>query len=35
LIITKFESGKHPYAQLLPEELALIKEWINSGAVEK
>lgn len=35
LIITKFESGKHPYAQLLPEELALIKVWINSGAVEK
>jgi hypothetical protein len=35
LIITKFESGKHPYAELLPEDLAQIKEWINSGAVEK
>jgi len=35
LIITKFESGKHPYAQLTPEELALIIDWINGGALEK
>jgi len=35
LIITKFESGKHPYAQLTPEEIALIKEWINGGALSK
>lgn len=35
LIITKFESGGHPYAQLTPEELALIKEWINAGGLEK
>jgi cytochrome b subunit of formate dehydrogenase len=35
LLITRFEDGTHPYAQLLPEELALIKEWINNGAVEK
>jgi cytochrome b subunit of formate dehydrogenase/mono/diheme cytochrome c family protein len=35
LIITKFESGRHPYAQLTPEELALIKAWINAGGLEK
>jgi len=35
LIITKFQSGKHPYAQLTPDELALIMDWINAGALEK
>ncbi len=35
LIITKFEGGKHPYAQLTPDELTLIKEWINAGGLEK
>ncbi|MEP7135633.1 MAG: cytochrome b/b6 domain-containing protein [Chloroflexota bacterium] len=35
LIITKFQSGKHPYAQLTPEELALISDWINAGTLEK
>lgn len=35
LIITKFTSGGHPYAALLEEELALITEWINAGAVEE
>lgn len=35
LIITKFTSGGHPYATLLEEELALITEWINAGAVEE
>jgi cytochrome b subunit of formate dehydrogenase/mono/diheme cytochrome c family protein len=35
LIITKFESGAHPYAQLTPDELTLIKEWINAGGLEK
>lgn len=35
LIITKFEGGKHPYAQLTADELALIKEWINAGGLEK
>ena len=35
LIITKFESGGHPYAELTSEELALIAEWINAGALEK
>jgi mono/diheme cytochrome c family protein len=34
-IITKFTSGGHPYATLLEEELALITEWINAGAVEE
>jgi cytochrome b subunit of formate dehydrogenase len=35
LIITKFQSGKHPYAQLTPEELTLIIDWINAGTLEK
>jgi len=35
LIITKFESGSHPYAELTSDELALISEWINTGALEK
>ncbi|RJP47181.1 MAG: hypothetical protein C4583_17355 [Anaerolineaceae bacterium] len=35
LVITKFTSGGHPYASLLEEELALITEWINAGAVEE
>lgn len=35
LIITKFEGGKHPYAQLTPDELTLIKDWINAGGLEK
>jgi cytochrome b subunit of formate dehydrogenase len=35
LIITKFESGKHSYATLSPEELALIKTWIDAGVLEK
>jgi len=35
LIITKFESGGHPYAELTSEELALIAEWINAGGLEK
>lgn len=35
LIITKFESGKHPYAVLSPEELTQIKAWIDAGMLEK
>jgi len=35
LILNKFESGDHPYAELTPDELALITEWINAGAPEK
>jgi mono/diheme cytochrome c family protein len=35
LVINKFESGQHTYAQLTPDELALITEWINAGAIEK
>lgn len=35
LIVTKFESGGHPYAELTSDELALIAEWINAGALEK
>ena len=35
LIITKFQSGGHPYAELTSEELALVAEWINAGALEK
>lgn len=35
LIVTKFEGGKHPYAQLTPDELTLIKDWINAGGLEK
>jgi mono/diheme cytochrome c family protein len=35
LMIVKFESGKHSYAVLSPEELALIKAWLDAGALEK
>jgi cytochrome b subunit of formate dehydrogenase len=35
LMIVKFESGKHPYAELSPEELSLIKNWLDAGALEK
>lgn len=35
LMIVKFESGKHPYAELTADELALIKAWLDAGAVEK
>ena len=35
LMIVKFESGKHSYAVLPPEELALIKAWLDAGALEK
>ena len=35
LILNKFESGDHPYAELTPDELALITDWINAGAPEK
>lgn len=35
LLVTKFTSGAHPYATLLEEELALIKQWIDSGALEQ
>jgi hypothetical protein len=35
LLITKFGSGKHPYAELTPEELQLISDWINAGLLEK
>ncbi|MFT3892889.1 MAG: cytochrome b/b6 domain-containing protein [Anaerolineales bacterium] len=35
LLVTKFESGKHPYAQLTPEEFTTIKDWINAGLPEK
>jgi cytochrome b subunit of formate dehydrogenase len=35
LMIVKFESGKHSYADLSPEELALIKAWLDAGALEK
>ena len=35
LLITKFESGGHPYAELTPEELQLISDWINAGMPEK
>jgi cytochrome b subunit of formate dehydrogenase len=35
LMIVKFESGKHPYAELSPEELTLIKAWLDAGALEK
>ena len=35
LLISKFESGGHPYAELTSEELAVIAEWINAGALEK
>ena len=35
LMIVKFESGKHPYAVLSPEELTQIKNWIDTGTLEK
>ncbi|GAB4504491.1 MAG: hypothetical protein Fur0043_14850 [Anaerolineales bacterium] len=35
LLVTKFESGGHPYASLTPEELQQIKAWIDAGAPEK
>lgn len=35
LMIIKFESGKHSYAILLPDELAMIVAWLDSGAFEK
>ncbi len=34
-MIVKFESGKHPYATLLTEEIARIKAWLDAGAFEK
>jgi len=34
-MIVKFESGGHSYADLSPEELALIKAWLDAGALEK
>ncbi len=35
LLVVKFEGGKHPYAVLSPEELAIIKAWLDAGALEK
>ena len=35
LMIIKFEGGKHPYAELTPEELDQIKTWMDAGALEK
>jgi cytochrome b subunit of formate dehydrogenase len=34
-MIIKFESGNHPYVVLTPDELALIKAWLDAGALEK
>ncbi len=34
-VILKFEGGTHPYAALSAEEIALIKSWLDSGALEK
>jgi hypothetical protein len=34
-MIVKFESGKHTYVVLTPDELALIKAWLDAGALEK
>lgn len=34
-MIVKFESGLHPNAALSPVELALIKAWLNTGALER
>jgi hypothetical protein len=34
-MIVKFESGKHPYASLLAEEIAKVKAWLDAGAPEK
>jgi cytochrome b subunit of formate dehydrogenase len=35
LMVIKFEGGKHPYAVLTPEELSLIKAWLDAGVLEK
>lgn len=35
LLISRFQSGGHTYAELTPEELDLIAEWINAGGLEK
>ena len=35
LMIVKFEGGLHPSAVLSPEELAMIKAWLDAGALEK
>ncbi len=35
LMVVKFEGGAHPYAVLSPEELALVKAWLDAGALEK
>jgi formate dehydrogenase subunit gamma len=35
LLVTKFASGGHSYEVLLEDELALIKAWIDAGALEK
>jgi cytochrome b subunit of formate dehydrogenase len=35
IMIVKFESGKHTYATLSPEELDQVKSWIDAGALEK
>jgi cytochrome b subunit of formate dehydrogenase len=34
-VILKFQSGKHPYAILLPEELEMILAWLTAGAPEQ
>jgi hypothetical protein len=34
-MIVKFESGKYPYVVLTSDELALIKAWLDAGALEK
>lgn len=34
LLLVKFQSGEHPYAELTPDEMALIVEWLSSGAPE-
>jgi cytochrome b subunit of formate dehydrogenase len=34
LLVAKQEAGGHP-GQLTPEEIALVKEWIDAGALEK
>lgn len=35
LLVTKFASGGHSYEVLLEDEFALIKAWIDAGALEK
>jgi len=35
LMIVKFESGAHPNFALTPEELTMIKAWLDAGALEK